>query len=149
MRVILLENIPKLGKKWDVKSVTPGFARNYLIPRKLVKIANKKSMDDLARQKEIEAAKSEEELKQIQALASQMDGLEVTIPVKASGDGTIFGAVNAAVIAEALGKLGFKIAKDQIVLEESIKELGEYPVAIRFEHNLETDIKVIVVGERT
>lgn len=149
MRVILLENVPKLGRKWDVKSVTPGFARNYLIPRKLVKIANKKSMNDIAKQKELKATKSEEELKQIQTLASQMDGLEVTIPAKASEDGKIFGAVNAVIITEALGKLGFKIAKDQIILEEPIKEIGEYPIVISFEHNLETDIKVIVVGEKT
>ena len=149
MRVIFLKNVEKMGKKYEVKEVKNGYARNFLIPKGLVKPATKEAMAWLETQKEIEEKKAESELKKIQETASNFDGQEIIIPVKIGKEkDQLFEAVTAQKISEKLKELGFSIKKNQIELEEPIKELGEYPVKIRFEHNLEAEIKVIVIEEK-
>lgn len=148
MKVILLQDVENLGKKWEVKNVPLGYAKNYLFPKNLAKIADEKSMEDLEKQKELEIKKAEEELKTVQEIASQLDGRELIIPMKVSEEGTIFGSVDVEKITEELNKLGFEISKKQIILEKPIKEVGEFPVLINFEHGLEVEIKVIVTEEK-
>jgi len=148
MKVILLQDIDKLGKKYDIKEVADGYARNFLIPKGLARPATKEDMAWIEMQKEIESKKAEEELKKVQDFASSLDGLEVLIPVKIGEEGQFFESVSAQKISEKLKELGFEVKKNQIDLVESIKELGEFPVKIKFEHNLETEIKVIVVEEK-
>ena len=148
MRVILLQDIEKLGKKYDVKEVADGYARNFLIPKGLAKIATKENLKWLETQKEIEVKKAEEELKKVQKTASTIDGQEIIIPVKVGEEGQLFESITSQKIAEKLKELGFDIKKTQIDLIEPIKELGEYPVKIKFEHNLEAEIKIIVVEEK-
>lgn len=149
MKVILLQDIETLGKKWDVRDVKVGYAKNFLISRGLVKIATAKNMKDLEEKRELEAQRAEEELKLAQNQASLVDGIEVTIPVKVGEQQEVYGSVTNQIIAEKLHEMGFKnIKKKQIALEKPIKELGEFPVAVNFEHNLEAEIKVIVVEKR-
>lgn len=148
MRVILLKDIEKLGKKYEVKQVKPGFARNFLIPKGLAKLATKKNLEWLKKRKEIEEKKAEEELKKVQDLASSIDGLEVVIPVKIGEKEQLFESITSQKILEKLKNQGFNIKKSQIDLKEPIKELGEFPVKVRFEHNLEAEIKVIVIEEK-
>jgi large subunit ribosomal protein L9 len=148
MRVILLQDIEKLGKKYDIKEVADGYARNFLIPKGLVKPATKEALKWLEIQKEIEAKKAEEELKKVQVLATAIDGQEVLIPVKVGEDGQLFESITSQKIFEKLKELGFEIKKTQIDLPEPIKELGEFPVKVKFEHNLEAEIKVIIVEEK-
>jgi len=148
MRVILLQDIDKLGKKYDVKEVKDGHARNFLIPKGLVKIATKKDLKWLEGKKKAEMEMVEEELKNIQELASKLDGVEVIIPVKIGEEKQLFESINQQKIADKLKELGFDIKKSQIVLEEPIKELGEFPVKIGLEHNLESEIRVIVTEEK-
>jgi len=148
MKVILLQDIENLGKKYEVKEVKNGYARNFLIPKGLVKPATEKNLKWLETQKEIEAKQAEEELKKIQEMASAIDGQEVIIPVKTGDEDQLFESINTQKIYEKLKELGFEIKKSQIDLPEPIKELGEFPVKIKFEHNLETEIKVIVVEEK-
>ena len=148
MRVILLQDIEKLGKKYDVKEVADGYARNFLIPKGLAKIATKENLKWLETQKEIEVKKAEEELKKVQKTASTIDGQEIIIPVKVGEEGQLFESITSQKIAEKLKELGFDIKKTQIDLIEPIKELGEFPVKIKFEHNLEAEIKIIVVEEK-
>jgi len=148
MRVILIQNVEKLGKKLDVKKVKDGYARNFLIPKGLAKPVTAISMKWLAKQKEIDAKRVEEELKKFQALASSIDGREVIISVKTGDEQQLFESVNAQKIAENLKESGFDIKKTQIDLPEPIKELGEFPVKIKLEHNLEAEIRVIVVEEK-
>ena len=148
MKVILLQDIDNLGKKYDIKEVKDGFARNFLIPKNLVKLATKKSLKLLEKQKEVKTSKDEEELKKIQLVASEVDGLEVLIPVKVGEEGQLFESITEQKISDKLKELGFEIKKAQISLDESIKEIGEFPVKIRFEHNLEAEIKVIVTEEK-
>lgn len=149
MRVIFLQDIENIGKKYEVKDVKNGYARNFLFPQNLAKPAVKEALKWLEAQKEIIAKKDEEELKKIQELASQIDGLEAAIAVKIGEEGQLFEKINSQKISEKLKEMGFDIKKAQLELEKPIEELGEFPVKIKFEHNLESEIRVIVSEEKS
>jgi large subunit ribosomal protein L9 len=148
MKVILLKDVEKLGKKYEIKEVSDGYARNFLIPRGLVKIANAENLKWLEKQREMEEKKAEEELLKVQNAASAIDGQEIIIPVKIGEDGQLFESVGVQRIYERLKEMGFDIKKNQIQLSSPIKELGEFPIKIKFPHNLEAEIKVIIVEEK-
>jgi large subunit ribosomal protein L9 len=147
MKVILLKDVQNLGKKYEIKEVSDGYARNYLFPKKLAKPANENTLKWLQKQREKEERRAEEELKKIQEKASKIDGQEIIIPVKVGKEKQLFQSITAKKIADKLKELGYDIKKNQIELEKPIKELGEFPVKIKLEHNLEAEIKVIVVEE--
>jgi len=142
-----LEDVENLGKKYEVKEVKAGYARNFLIPKGLAKAATKEALQWLATQKEVETKKAEEDLKKVQESASNIDDQEVIIPVKIGEEGQLFESITSQKISEKLKELGFDVKKIRIDLPEPIKELGEFPVKIKFEHNLEAEIKVIVTKE--
>ena len=148
MKVILLQDIDKLGKKYEVKNVSDGYARNSLIPRGLVKPATEEALTWLETQKDILRKKAEEALKQVQDFASSLDGAEVVIPVKVGEDEQLFESVTQQKIADKLKESGFEVKKNQILLPDPIKLLGEYSVKVHLEHNLEPEIKVMVVEEK-
>lgn len=148
MKVILQQDIENLGKKYDIKSVADGYARNFLIPKGLVRPATKEALEELEKLRENLAKKAEEELKIIQEIVLRLDGLEIEIPVKIGDDGKLYGSVTSARILEKLKEKGFDVKKIQIQLKEPIKEVGEYPILINFDHGLEAEIKVIVVEEQ-
>ena len=148
MKVILLQDVENLGKKGDIKNVANGYARNFLFPRKLAKLATKEAIEELEKQKELEAKKAEEELKKIQELVSQVDGLEFDLIVKADENGKLYGSINEIEISKILKSKGFEIKKKQIKIPQPIKELGEFPVTILFDHGLEAEIKLIVMEEK-
>ncbi len=148
MRIILLQDIDKLGKKHDIKDVSDGYARNFLIPKDLVKIATEKNLKWLENQKETIKKESEKDLKDIQDIATKIDGLELSIPVKIGKEGQLFESIASQKISEKLKEFGFEIKKTQIDLNEPIKETGEFPIKIKFEHNLEAEVRVIVTEEK-
>ena len=148
MRVILLQDIEKLGGKYEVKEVADGFARNFLIPKGLAKKATPKALKWLEVKKEMELKKAEEELKKVQEEASALDGYEIVIPVKVGKIDQLFASVNKEKIFEKLKEAGFRIKESQIELENPIRELGEYPIKIKFAHNLEAKIRVIITEEK-
>lgn len=147
MRVILLQDIDNIGKKHEIKEVKNGYARNFLFPKNLAKPATKTVLVWLETQKEIQEKKNEEELKKFQDVASSIDDQEVIISVKVGDNDQLFESITSQKISDRLKEMGFNVKKSQIELEKPIKELGEYPVKIHFEHNLEAEIKVIVVKE--
>lgn len=148
MKVILLQDVENLGKKYEVKNVKAGYARNLLIPKGLAKLATREVLKWVETQKETEAKVAEEELKKVQDFVKEVDGLEITIPVKVGEEGQFFESINSQKIVEKLKAEGFEIKKNQIVLEEPIKELGEFPIKISFAHGLEAEIRIIVVEEK-
>lgn len=148
MRIILLQDIDKLGKKYDVKEVKDGYARNFLIPKDMAKLANVDNTKKIELEKEKDEKRAEEELVRAQAQARSIDGLEVLIAVKVGEEGQFFESVTEQKIAEALKALGFDVKKSQIALAEPIKELGEFPAKVNFEHNLEAELRVIVTEEK-
>jgi large subunit ribosomal protein L9 len=149
MRVILLKDIKNLGKKYEVKEVKAGYARNFLIPKGLAKPATKKALLWLNIQKEMKEKKEEEDFKKTQELVSAVDGREVTFSVKIGKKNQLFEAITSQKISEKLKELGFNIKKSQINLEKPIKELGEFPVKIEFDHNLEAEIRIIITEEKS
>ena len=148
MKIILLENIDKIGKKFDVKEVKDGYARNFLIPKGLVKIADKQALKWLEIQREILEKKAEENLKKSQSIATSIDGMEVIISVKIGEEGQLFEHITISKIADKLKEMGFEVKKDQIDLPEPIRETGEFPIKVKFEHNLESEIQVIISEEK-
>ena len=149
MKVIFLKDVKNVGKKFDVKNVSDGYARNFLFPQGLAKQATKEAITWLETQKEIEEKKAEESLKKIQDVASAVDDQEVVIQVQVGGEDQPFESVTSQKISDKLKELGFDIKKSQIELSQPIKETGEFPVKIKFEHNLEAEIKVIVSKTET
>lgn len=148
MKVILLQDIENIGKKYEVKEVKEGYARNFLLPKNLVKTANKQNLKWLEQEKKIMAEKAEDDLKRAQETASKLDGMELNILIKVGEEGQLFESVNSQKIAEKLQSVGFEIKKNQIVLQNPIKEAGEFPVKINLDHNLETEITVVVSAEK-
>ncbi len=144
VKVILLKDIENLGKKYEIKEVKAGYAKNFLIPRNLVKLATKENIKWLEKQLEKEAKRAEEELKKVQEIASKIDGLELVFPVKVGEKGELFESIGVSKILEKLKENGFSLKKNQILLESPLKELGEFPVKIKFDHNLEAEIKIII-----
>jgi len=144
MKVILLKDVDKIGKKFEIKEVKDGYARNFLLPQNLAKPATEEAIKWLEMQREILEKKAEEDLKKIQGVASAIDDQEVVIAVKVGDEEQLFESVNAQKISEKLKEMGFEVKKSQIELQEPIKEIGEFPVKIKLEHNLEAEIRVIV-----
>jgi large subunit ribosomal protein L9 len=148
MKVILLQNVEDLGKKYEIKEVKDGYAQNFLLPEKLARPATKEALEWLESQKEVMAKEVEEDLKKAQDLASKIDGLELNIAVKVGDEGQMFESINSQKIVDALKIMGVEVKKSQIILENPIKELGEFSIKVNLDHNLETEIKVIVTEEK-
>jgi large subunit ribosomal protein L9 len=144
MKVILLKNVESLGKKNEMKEVSIGYARNFLIPNKLAILASEENIANWENQKKLDEEKAESELKETEQYVSKLDGREVVVEVKVGKEGQVFESVTKQKIADKLKEMDFEIEKNQIMLESPIKELGEFDVKVSFNHNLEAEIKVIV-----
>jgi large subunit ribosomal protein L9 len=146
MKIILLKDIKNLGKKWDIKEVALGHARNFLLPQNLAKEATQKDIAEIEAQKEKLAQEAETDLLQMEQLVKRLEGQMVEISSKASDEGTLYAAVSSAKIAAALKAKGFEIDKNQIKTSH-IKELGEHEVVIELDHGLEAHITLIINQE--
>lgn len=144
MKVILLKNIQSVGKKNEIKEVSAGYAKNFLIPKKLAIPADEEKVIQLENQLKVEEKKAEENLKEIEAIVAKLDGREVNVMVKVGKQGQVYESVSKQKIADQLKEQGFEINKNQIVIDNPIKELGEFDLKIVFDHNLEAEIKLIV-----
>jgi len=148
MKVILIQNVDKLGKKYDLKDVKKGHAMNYLIPNDLARPATKEALKWREVQLEITQKKQIETLKETQVIVSKIDGSELIFPVKVGEKDQLFESITIQKIKDRLEEMNFNIQKSQIELKNSIKELGEFSVKISFDHNLEATIKIIVTEEK-
>ncbi|MDD5098344.1 MAG: 50S ribosomal protein L9 [Candidatus Pacebacteria bacterium] len=147
MKVILLQNVEKIGKKNDVKEVSSGFARNFLLSKGLAVLATSENLQKLEFKEKAEEARAEEELKEAEKAVAKLDGQEIEIDVKVGKEGQLFQSITKQKISERLTEMGFKVEKEQIDLEHPIKESGEFPIKIRLNHNLEAEIKIIITGK--
>lgn len=146
MKVILLKDVPNTGRKNDLKEVSPGFARNFLIQKGLAVIADADSLKKLELKKKVDSENAAKELKEVEAIVSKIDGQEVEINVKTGKEGQLFESVNKQKISEHLKEMGYNVDKEDVVLEAPIKEAGEFPVKLRFGHNLEAEVRIIIKG---
>lgn len=147
MKVILKEDINNLGYKDDVVEVKSGYGRNYLIPYGKAVIATESALKVLAENQRQRAHKLAKIKADAEALAASLEGVKLTIGAKTSSTGTIFGSVNAIQIAEALEKLGFNVDRKNIVVNETIKEVGEYKAVAKLHKEVEVEIPFEVVSE--
>ncbi len=147
MEVILKEDVPSLGKMGAVVRVRDGYARNYLLPRGLVLVADKKNLKMFEHQKRIITERRERILKQGQALAEKLAAVSLSIAVKSGEEGKLFGSVTNMDIEKALKAKGFDIERRQIHLAEPIKTLGDYEVPIRLSADVTAPVKLSVVAE--
>lgn len=145
--VILMDKVKDVGNAGDVVTVKDGFARNYLLPRKLaapVTEATRRQLVKLTRDREAQAREAQA---QVQAMVEKLAGISVTLAMKTTDGEHLYGSVGAADIAAALKVQGFAIERDKIEVPENIKELGVYDVKIRMAAEAEATIKVWVVEE--
>lgn len=146
MKVILLKDVKDLGLEGDVKEVALGHARNFLIPKGLAEEATEQKIKDIEAQKVKDAKNAEIDLEKTEELIQKLEGQTVEITAKASEEGTLYAAISASKLAEALKNIGFEVRKDQIDAGH-IKEIGEHELVINFDHGLEARITLIINSE--
>jgi len=147
MKIILLEDVPTLGRRGEVRDVADGYARNYLLPHKLAlnaTSANLKNLEGIKARQESQAAKS---LAAAQAQAQSIDALRLSVARQASDEDRLFGSVGRNDIAAFLTQHGLEIERRRIGLDEPIKALGEFTVPIRLHPDVTAQLKVTVTRE--
>lgn len=147
IELILKEHVEHLGERGDVVKVAPGYARNYLLPRKLALAVTTGNKKQIEYEKKAAAAKAAEERAVAQALATRFAQTEVTFTRRASDTSQLFGSVTSADIAEGLAAQGFEVDRRKIQLADPIKAVGEYDVPVRLHRDVTATVKVIVAAE--
>ena len=147
MKVILKQDVKGTGKKGDILDVSDGFAKNFLLKKGLAEQASSVAVNSLKLQKEAEARRKAEEERAVRELAKKMDKTQVTVSIKCGENGKVFGSVTSKEIAARLADLGFDVDKKKIVLKESLKVAGDYPVEIKFMEGVSAKVFVTVIPE--
>ncbi len=148
MKVILLADVKGQGKKGQMVEVSDGYARNYLMPRNLAATATADSINALKLKEESARQHEIKEKKRMQELAEKLKTCPVKVQAKAGSAGRLFGSVTSKEIADALkAQFGVELDKHKIVLEESIKQFGEYELKVKFGHEVSGIIHVLVENE--
>jgi len=147
MEVILREHVDNVGRRGEIVKVADGYARNYLLPRKLALPVTPGNLKHIERERARFDAEDAGERQAAEAVASRLAGLEITITRKVGETEALYGSVTAADIAESLAALKFELDKRKIQLHEPIRRLGEYDVPIKLHRDVVTPIKVKVVAE--
>ena len=145
MEVILLEDMKGIGNKGATVNVKPGFARNYLLPRKLAITTGTRAANlyqELERQK---SAQSDKLVAAAKIEAAKLDGFQVNIPAQANEEDTLFGSITNTDVAEALKATGHDVDKRKVEMDEHIKQLGNYDVTVRYFGGVTATVKVWVV----
>ena len=148
MKVLLKEDISKLGWFGDVVEVNNGYARNYLIPQGLATTVSDDNIRALSEEKSKRAEQRIKEKKRLEEAAKAVDGAEAVIAAKANEQGHLFGSVAEHQIAENLRAQGFTVADEIVKLHEHIKEVGTHEVKLRFAENITATVNVVVVAEQ-
>lgn len=147
MEVILKEDVPKLGHRGEVVKVAEGYGRNYLLPRKLAVEATQGNKAVIEQMKQSAIRRSAVEKADSEALSKQMEGVSLSFQRKAGEKDHLFGSVTSSDIAEALEHKGFNIDRRKIQLDEPLKNLGEFEVAIRLHRDVSSKVKVTIEKE--
>ena len=147
MEVILRDHVDNVGRRGEVVKVADGYARNYLLPRKLALVATPGNLKQVERERVKLDAKEAEEQGAAQHIATKMEGVEVVISRKVGETDALYGSVTSADIAEALGRKGFDIDKRKIGLREPIKKLGSLTVPVKLHREVVVQLPIKVVAE--
>lgn len=148
MKVILLKDVKKLGKKYEVKDVADGYFVNFLLPQGFAVAASRQNLEKLKEsQKKINELRKKEK-ERLVSLMAKLEGVTIAVTAKASSKGTLFSSVKAEDIAKsALSSLGFEVPSDSIHLDHPIDKIGEYKVKVELDKEIKGEVKVEVKGE--
>ena len=147
MEIILREDIDKLGQRGQIVKVAPGFARNFLLPRKLAVPATESNKKIVEQERQAHLRREAKQTAEAQDLGKMMASVSVTIRQKAGENDQLFGSVTANDISVALEKLGYSIDRKKVQLEEAIKTLGDFQVTLRLHRDVSIEVPVHVVKE--
>lgn len=147
MKVILKQDVEKLGRRGDVVNVAPGFGRNYLIPRKMALAVTPTNLKTIEIERAALKKKLEIERKSFQSLAEKLNQVSLTFTRRAGDKDVIFGSVSAGDVKEALDALGYDIDKKKILLDEPIKRLGNFAVPVKISTEDRAEVKIVVARE--
>jgi large subunit ribosomal protein L9 len=148
MEVILREHIDNLGRRGDVVKVAEGYARNYLLPRKLALAVTEANKRQIERERKAAEARDAEEKVHADAIAQRLTDTEVEIGRRVGENDTLYGSVTTADIAHVLEAKGFSVEKRKIVLPEPLKALGEYSVPVKIHRDVTAHVKVKIVPQQ-
>lgn len=146
MKIILLQNIEKLGKKDEIKDVSPGYARNFLLPKKIVVLAIPTEIKKLQRKKIIEEGKRKKEEEKARFIAEKIKELELVFKEKVNPEGKLYGSINFEKIVAQLKEKNIIIREEQIEKFEPIKETGEYEVKIKLPPSLIISLRIKILS---
>mgnify|MGYP000920883059 CR=1 FL=1 len=144
MKVILKEKVKGVGNPGQIKEVSDGYARNYLLPRGLAVAADSASLKSLEKQQEQSSKKDERELAKFTALKGKIESLNLRHLVKAGEGGRLFGSVTSKDIADEMAKMGVKVDRRKIILAEPIRQLGRYELEIRLHPQVTANLSLAV-----
>jgi large subunit ribosomal protein L9 len=147
MEVILREDIEKLGSRGDMVKVASGYARNFLIPKRLAVAATESNKKIVEQERQAHLRREVKAQGEAEDLAKMMSGVTVTIRQKAGENDQLFGSVTSKDVADALAAQNYTIDRRKIQLEEAIKQLGEYKIPVRLHKNVTAEITVVVAKE--
>jgi large subunit ribosomal protein L9 len=147
MEVILREHVEHLGNRGEIVKVAAGYARNYLLPRKLALLVTDGNRRQIERERTKFDAKEAEEQKVAQAIADRMESIEIVIARRVGETDALYGSVTSSDIAEALAAKGFDIDRRKLQLPEPLKRLGEVDLPIKLHRDVTATVKVKVVAE--
>ena len=148
MKVVLRQDVPKLGEAGTIQEVKPGFARNYLIPQGMAVVATPGEMKSAEHNAAVKARKIAKQEAQLQSLADKIAGKRLEFTVRAGEAGRLYGSITAGDIAEELAKIvGEEIDRRKVVLEDPIRQLGQHDVVVHLVGRLRPAITVIAIGD--
>lgn len=147
MEVILREHVEHLGKRGEVVKVAAGYARNYLLPRKLALLATDGNKRHVERERKIMEAKEADEKAQAQAIATRLEAVEIVITRRVGDTEQLYGSVTASDIADFLKGKGFEVDRRKLLLPEPIKAIGEHAVPLKLHREVTVSLKVQVAKE--
>lgn len=148
MKVLLCEDIKKLGWFGDIVEVNNGYARNYLLPQGLAKVATEGSIRSIAEEKARRAEQRIQESNRLAEAAKVVEGAEAVVAAKANEQGHLYGSVTVEQIAANLREQGFQVANEVVKLTEHIKEVGTHAITLKFADNLTATVNLVVVPEQ-
>lgn len=147
MKIILLKKVKGLGNIDDIKDVSDGYARNFLLPRGMAQIATDEAVKNAQIKNAQKKASEEARLTELQELAKKLKNKKIILKSKEK-NGKLFGSITAKSIAQKLQEENLEISQDCIILKETIKKIGSYPVKISLDSEIETEINLEVVPEK-
>ena len=147
MKVILREDVAKLGTAGEAVTVRDGFGRNFLVPRGLAYVATEGALRKIEHEMKKRAKIIERERLSAEEYAKRLDNVTVTVPMRVGEENRLYGSVTAQMLSDGLGNQGFEIDRRSIVLDEPIRTLGSHDVTVHFKHGVTGHFRVNVISE--